>query len=73
MTDHNLVNQRFKFLAASSPSSDKMKLILVEEFANFSRYQKSTSVTACSKLDKKFLVTASNKWVIDMIGNSNIF
>jgi len=79
MTDHNLVTQRSEVLGASSPSSDKMNLVLVKEFANFSRYQKSTSVTAFAKSDKVCLVTASNKWVIDsgatnhMTGNPNIF
>lgn len=57
MTDHNLVTQRSEVLRASSSSYNKTILILVEEFAKLSQYNKkllkeSTSVNAFPKSDK---------------------
>lgn len=65
VTDHNRVTQSSEVLGVSSLSSAKMNLVSVEEFANFSRYQKSTTVTAFTMSDKICLVIASNKWAID--------
>jgi len=64
-------------------SSDKRTLVSAEEFAKFSQYQKlqkeSISVTTLVESGKTYLISSSNKWVIDsgatdhMTGNPNIY
>ncbi|KAK3037684.1 hypothetical protein RJ639_030628 [Escallonia herrerae] len=63
--------------ATSGPSSEKTVTISVDEYAKLA--QRQESVAAFAESGKKYLISSSNKWVIDsgatdhMTGNPKIF